>query len=196
MNSNDPIQPAPAEFQRPTSPGDLTPYLKVLLAGQTLNAERTAAAFEAIMSGQAHEAEIGALLALLATRTPTADELLGAARVMRAHVDRVESKIDPAQLVDTAGTGGAPKTFNVSPVSGRCPAGPRTILAVSFLWWAGWASAAQLRSLEVGYEDGRYRVEAELVIEAAVASANDRFPARTDVIGEPNPWSPVIAVVL
>ncbi len=117
MNSNDPVQAAPAEFQRPTSPGDLTPYLKVLLAGQTLDAKRTAAAFEAIMSGQAHEAEIGALLALLATRTPTTDELLGAARVMRSHVDRVESKIDPAQLVDTAGTGGAPKTFNVSTVA-------------------------------------------------------------------------------
>ncbi len=115
--SSDQTKPAPAEFQRPTSPGDLTPYLKVLLAGQTLDAKRTAAAFEAIMSGQAHEAEIGALLALLATRTPTADELLGAARVMRAHVDRVESKIDPAQLVDTAGTGGAPKTFNVSTVA-------------------------------------------------------------------------------
>ena len=117
MNSDSPAQAAPAEFQRPTSPGDLTPYLKVLLAGQTLDVQRTAAAFEAIMSGQAHEAEIGALLALLATRTPTADELLGAARVMRAHVDRVETKLDPAQLVDTAGTGGAPKTFNVSTVA-------------------------------------------------------------------------------
>ena len=104
----------PAEFSRSTKPGDLTPYLKVLLAGETLDAQRTAAAFEAIMSGQAHDGEIGALLALLATRTPTTDELLGAARVMRAHVDRVESKLDPGQLVDTAGTGGAPKTFNVS----------------------------------------------------------------------------------
>ncbi len=104
----------PAEFQRPTKPGALTPYLKLLLAGETLDAQRTAAAFEAIMSGHAHDGEIGALLALLATRTPTADELLGAARVMRAHVDRVESKLDPGQLVDTAGTGGAPKTFNVS----------------------------------------------------------------------------------
>ncbi|MCH7848749.1 MAG: anthranilate phosphoribosyltransferase [Planctomycetes bacterium] len=107
----------PAEFERPTKLGDLTPYLKLLLAGETLDAQRTAEAFEAIMSGHAHDGEIGALLALLATRTPTADELLGAARVMRAHVDRVESKIDPEQLVDTAGTGGAPKTFNVSTVA-------------------------------------------------------------------------------
>ncbi len=67
------------------------------------------------MTGQSHHGEIGALLALLAQRAPTADELLGAASVMRRHVDRLTSSmLDPAAIVDTAGTGGAPKTFNVS----------------------------------------------------------------------------------
>jgi anthranilate phosphoribosyltransferase len=104
----------PPEFSRPPKSGDLTPALRVLLGGGTLTADQMAAAFESIMGGLAHEGEIGAFLALLATRTPTADEILGAARVMRDHVDRVPTSLDPAAIVDTAGTGGAPKTFNVS----------------------------------------------------------------------------------
>ncbi|MCZ6834551.1 MAG: anthranilate phosphoribosyltransferase [Planctomycetota bacterium] len=105
---------APAEFLRPQQPADLTPTLKILLTGQTLSADQTALVFEAMMTGQCHHSEMGALLALLATRTPTSDEILGAARIMRKHVDRLECQSDPDQMVDTAGTGGAPKTFNVS----------------------------------------------------------------------------------
>ncbi len=103
-----------SEFARDRKPADLTPMLRKLLTGATLSVEETTGAFEMMMTGQAHHGEIGALLALLATRTPTRDELLGAARVMRQHVERVPTAIDPRQIVDTAGTGGAPKTFNVS----------------------------------------------------------------------------------
>lgn len=111
---SDRTPPSPPEFRQPPRPGDLTAVLRILLTGQSLTAEQAAAAFETMMSGTAHHGEIGALLALLATRTPSSQEILGAARVMRAHVDRIECSIDPANLVDTAGTGGAPKTFNVS----------------------------------------------------------------------------------
>jgi anthranilate phosphoribosyltransferase len=104
----------PSEFARDERSADLTPLLRQLLEGRPLDSEQTTGAFEAMMTGQVHHGEIGALLALLATRTPTPDEILGAARVMRAHVDRLESTVDPDRLVDTAGTGGAPKTFNVS----------------------------------------------------------------------------------
>lgn len=105
---------APPEFPRAAVAADLAPTLKLLLAGRTLTAEQAAEAFEAMMTGKVHHGEMGALLALLATRTPTADEILGAARVMRSHVDRVRASCSPDDLVDTAGTGGAPKTFNVS----------------------------------------------------------------------------------
>jgi anthranilate phosphoribosyltransferase len=108
---------APAEFDRGTVDADLTPLLKHLLDGDTLSAEQTTGAFEAMMTGRVHHGEIGALLALLATRTPTPEEILGAARVMRQHVDRVPTTLAPADIVDTAGTGGAPKTFNVSTAS-------------------------------------------------------------------------------
>ena len=105
---------APSEFARPEHPGDLTPYLRHLLAGGTLPEAQARAAFEAIMTGTAHHAEMGALLALLATRLPTVDELVGAATVMREKVDRLDTGVAPAELLDTAGTGGAPKVFNVS----------------------------------------------------------------------------------
>jgi anthranilate phosphoribosyltransferase len=104
----------PPEFDRPARAGDLTPALRILLAGGTLDADRAAWAFESIMTGAAHHGEIGALLALLARRVPTPAELCGAAAAMRRHVDRVPTALDPERLVDTAGTGGAPKTFNVS----------------------------------------------------------------------------------
>ena len=104
----------PSEFARPEHPGDLTPYLKHLLGGGTLPEDAARAAFEAIMTGTAHHAEMGALLALLATRVPTVDELVGAASVMREKVDRLDTGVPAGELLDTAGTGGAPKVFNVS----------------------------------------------------------------------------------
>ncbi len=110
----DMTESAPSEFARPEHPGDLTPYLRHLLAGGTLPEERARAAFEAIMTGTAHHAEMGALLALLATRVPTVDEIVGAASVMREKVDRLELAVPADELLDTAGTGGAPKVFNVS----------------------------------------------------------------------------------
>ncbi len=125
-------RPVPPEFKPPDTASALTAALAVLLSGRTLSADQTAAAFESIMTGRAHHGEIGALLSLLATRIPTTDEILGAARVMRKHVDRVETRHDPDRIVDTAGTGGAPKTFNVSTaaaVIAAAAAGPDIVVA-------------------------------------------------------------------
>lgn len=104
----------PSEFARPERIGDLTPYLKTLIRGKSLSFDDSQRAFEQIMSGMAHPAEMGALLALLGRRIPTVDELAGAATVMRARALHLESSIDPSEILDTAGTGGAPKSFNVS----------------------------------------------------------------------------------
>ena len=120
---------APAEFGHEAAAADLTPLLKHLLAGNTLSPEQTTYAFEAMMTGKMHHGEIGALLALLATRTETAAEIIGAAGVMRKHVRRVESDIDLDDIVDTAGTGGAPKTFNVSTAAAIVAAGAGAIVA-------------------------------------------------------------------
>jgi anthranilate phosphoribosyltransferase len=107
-------QPGPPEFEPSPCARDLAAALQILLRGGRLTAQQCAGAFEAIMTGRAHHGEIGALLALLATRIPTAQEIVGAALVMRRHVDAVPTRRDAATIVDTAGTGGAPKTFNVS----------------------------------------------------------------------------------
>lgn len=83
-----------------------------LLAGRPLEEEEAYQAFETILSGEADDAQIAALLALIQQRGASVDEIVGAARAMRAHVTRVPHQLPT--VIDTCGTGGAPKTFNVS----------------------------------------------------------------------------------
>jgi len=89
--------------------------LRTLLSGNTLTRDQSRELFRAILSGDADPAQIGAALALIQSRGVSTEELIGAATVMRDHVTPVP--VDPAlrpRLVDTCGTGGAPKTFNIS----------------------------------------------------------------------------------
>ena len=102
------------EFDRPAHEGDLTPYVRALAGGRSLGFGEMQAAFASLVLGVSHPAEVGAFLALLATRVPTPDELAGAAAVMRSHVDRVDTGVPADRLLDTAGTGGTAKLFNVS----------------------------------------------------------------------------------
>ena len=89
--------------------------LAILVAGGSLDAEQAEAVFETILTGEADPAQIGALLALIQRRGAGVDEIVGAARVMRRHVQRVPFEADAdIRLIDTCGTGGAPKTFNIS----------------------------------------------------------------------------------
>ncbi|HBZ96911.1 MAG TPA: anthranilate phosphoribosyltransferase [Phycisphaerales bacterium] len=115
--------PAPSEFPKPDQDADLTPFLRILLSGRSLTEDESSAAFDAMMSGRVHHGEMGALLALLATRIPTTDELVGAARVMRRNVTGIEVSGSTDDILDTAGTGGAPKTFNVSTAAAIVSAG-------------------------------------------------------------------------
>ncbi|MDG1838305.1 MAG: anthranilate phosphoribosyltransferase [Phycisphaerales bacterium] len=90
------------------------PTLRLLLDGQHLDAESVTHIFEAMMSGDLKESQTAAVLSLIAVRDPDANELASAAAVMRKHVTAIPTSIDLQSLLDTAGTGGAPKTFNVS----------------------------------------------------------------------------------
>ena len=94
----------------------MQPTLKQLLDGLTLSESEAEAVFTTVLTGQANEAQVGALLALLQVRGVTLDELVGGARVMRAYVTPVphQGSVDADRLLDTCGTGGAPKTFNIS----------------------------------------------------------------------------------
>ncbi|MBL9141417.1 MAG: anthranilate phosphoribosyltransferase [Phycisphaerae bacterium] len=138
----------------------MTPFIRALAAGRTLARQEAVNAFESMMSGQAHHAEMGALLALLATRVPTVDELVGAATVMRANVDRVDSGGPADKLLDTAGTGGTAKLFNVS-----------TAAAVV-------AAAAGVRVAKHGNRSRTARGSAEVLAELGVNVDCDRAAQR------------------
>ncbi len=87
--------------------------LRSLVAGRVLDPDETEAVFEEILAGRLDDAQVGALLSLMQSRGVTPDELLGAARVMRRHVTPVPVNGLPG-LIDTCGTGGALKAFNIS----------------------------------------------------------------------------------
>ncbi len=85
-----------------------------LIQQQHLSREETRGAFEAIMSGQASDAQVAGLLMAMATKGVCLDELIGAAGVMREKVVPVPLTKDEVVL-DTCGTGGDVKgTFNIS----------------------------------------------------------------------------------
>jgi anthranilate phosphoribosyltransferase len=75
-----------------------------------------------IFSGSVTEAQIGALMAGLATKGETFEELAGAARAMRRKALRIQSS--SATVVDTCGTGGdGAQTFNISTTTAFVVAG-------------------------------------------------------------------------
>jgi len=89
--------------------------LETLVAGGELSAADSESVFEQLLRGELDPPQIAALLSLIQSRGPSVEELVGAARAMRRHVTPVP--VDPSlpgALIDTCGTGGAPKTFNVS----------------------------------------------------------------------------------
>jgi len=105
--------------------------LQQLLSGQPLSRAEAERAFEIVLTGQANEMQVAAMLSLLAVKGVTLDELVAGAAAMRRHVTRLPVTDDPVRpILDTCGTGGAPKTFNISTAAAlvaaaaRNPGGP------------------------------------------------------------------------
>jgi anthranilate phosphoribosyltransferase len=83
------------------------------LAGQPLSADEMAQAMGRIMDGEATPAQIGAFLVALRMKGETVDEVVGAARAMRARA--LKLRVPEGIVVDTCGTGGDGRgTINVS----------------------------------------------------------------------------------
>ncbi len=94
-------------------PNDVvTRAIDAVCAGDHLTADHAAAVLAEIMGGRASEVQTAAFLVALRAKGETVSELVGLARTMRALATPVETRRQA--LVDTAGTGGGPSTFNVS----------------------------------------------------------------------------------
>lgn len=93
---------------------DIKAAIRHLAQRQDLRAEDMTTLMRGIMTGAMTDAQIAAFLVALQLKGICAAELLGATRVMRELVTRVDV-VDNGHLVDTCGTGGTgTDTFNIS----------------------------------------------------------------------------------
>src|SRR5215216_481926 len=110
-----------ANLTSSAAPDDLRPLLAQVAAGHALSEGEAEAAFEIIMSGNATPSQMGALLMALRVRGETVDEIIGAARIMRAKAVAIDA---PPSTIDTCGTGGdSSGSFNISTASALVVAG-------------------------------------------------------------------------
>ena len=99
----------------------LTRAIDALCDGTHLTADHASAVLDEVMEGRAGEVETAAFLIGLRAKGETVAELTGLARTMRRLAASVEVARD--DLVDTAGTGGGPSTFNISTAAALVAAG-------------------------------------------------------------------------
>jgi len=90
----------------------VTRAIDAVCNGDHLTADHTTAVLDEIMGGRSSDVQTAAFLIALRTKGETVPELVGLARAMRSLAAGVETSRE--DLVDTAGTGGGPTTFNVS----------------------------------------------------------------------------------
>jgi anthranilate phosphoribosyltransferase len=107
-----------------------------VVKGNDLTEQEMGAAMEEVMTGKATPAQIGSFITALRIKGETVDEIVGAAKVMRAkderihvnnravNIDRDEINVEEETILDTCGTGGdGTNTFNVSTATAFVAAG-------------------------------------------------------------------------
>lgn len=106
------------------SPISIHGALSDLSRGRGLSAAVSEEIFEQLLLGNLDAGQIASLLSLIEAKGASADELVGAATSMRRHVTPVPlSDETRTRVIDTCGTGGAPKLFNVSTIAALVSAG-------------------------------------------------------------------------
>ena len=95
--------------------------IDAVCAGDHLTADHASAVLGEIMEGRCDPVQTGAFLIALRAKGETVPELVGLARTMRSLAAPVTTA--RTDLVDTAGTGGGPSTFNVSTTAALIAAG-------------------------------------------------------------------------
>jgi len=97
-------------------------HLSTIISRTDLNQSQMAEMMSEIFDGKTTDAQVGAMMAALATKGETVEELAGAARAMRKKAHRIQAAA--TQVVDTCGTGGdGLKTFNISTTTAFVVAG-------------------------------------------------------------------------
>jgi len=99
----------------------VTEALDAVAGGRDLSAAEASAVLAEIMRGAVSPTQIAGFLIALRTKGETVDELAGLARTMRELAIRVDT-LAP-NLLDTAGTGGGRRSFNVSTTAALIAAG-------------------------------------------------------------------------
>jgi len=99
----------------------VTRAIDAVAGGDHLTADHATAVLDEVMEGRSSEVQTAAFLIALRAKGETVAELVGLARTMR----RLSASVDAgrADLVDTAGTGGGPSTFNISTAAALVAAG-------------------------------------------------------------------------
>jgi anthranilate phosphoribosyltransferase len=103
--------------------------IQKLIDGSNLSFDEAQGIMREVMSGNATNAQIAALLAALRMKGETVEELIAFAEVMREHCRRIHPHVQ-GRLVDTCGTGGDKiKTFNISTAAAFVVAGAGVAIA-------------------------------------------------------------------
>ncbi len=103
-------------------------YLNQIIQRRDLSESQMADMMHTVLTGNATESQIGAMMAALATKGETFEELAGAARAMRKSARRIQATGSP--VVDTCGTGGdGLHTFNISTTTAFVVAGAGVTVA-------------------------------------------------------------------
>jgi anthranilate phosphoribosyltransferase len=104
------------------APNELvTTALDAVASGCDLSEDQAAAVLAEIMAGRVSQTQIAGFLIALRTKGETVDELTGLARTMRRLALPVNARAE--DLLDTAGTGGGRRSFNVSTTAALIAAG-------------------------------------------------------------------------
>jgi anthranilate phosphoribosyltransferase len=110
------LLPTPARRDEPDAPIDhffLRALLLRLMRGENLARAEAGRLLEALLDGNATDAQIAAALVALAVKGETVEELAGMSEAMRARAVHLHARHE--RFIDTAGTGSSfAKTFNVS----------------------------------------------------------------------------------
>ncbi|HKC64975.1 MAG TPA: anthranilate phosphoribosyltransferase [Pyrinomonadaceae bacterium] len=107
------LLPTPSRRDEPQADKGLRALLLRLMRGEDLRRDEANALLDALLDGEATDAQIAAALVALAVKGETVEELAGMAQAMRSRAVRISC--EHSCFIDTAGTGSSyAKTFNVS----------------------------------------------------------------------------------